>query len=85
MGLCGYLLFGLLTDYFIFLKYSFPPCDGLFHLLPFVGLDFMEIYCVNLALSCNILLSPSMLIESFARYNSLDWHLFSLKVCMTSG
>jgi hypothetical protein len=32
---------------------------------------FMERYCVNLVLSWNILLSPSMVIESFSGYSSL--------------
>ena len=41
-------------------------------------------YCLNLVLSWNILFSPSMLIESFAGYSSLGWHLCSLRVCMTS-
>ena len=41
-------------------------------------------YCLNLVLSWNILVSPSMLIESFAGYSSLGWHLCSLRVCMTS-
>jgi hypothetical protein len=31
------------------------------------------------------LFSPSMLIECFAWYSSLHWHLFSLGVCMTSA
>ena len=43
----------------------------------------MERYCVNLVLSWNTLVSPSMVIESFAGYNSLGWHLCSLKVCIT--
>jgi hypothetical protein len=29
------------------------------------------------------LVSPSMLIESFARYSSLAWHFCSVRVCMT--
>ena len=45
----------------------------------------MERYCVNLVLSWNTLVSLSMLIESFAGYSSLDLHLCSLRVCMTSG
>jgi len=45
----------------------------------------VERYCVNLVLSWNILVSPSMLIESFSRYSSLSWHLRSLWVCMTSS
>ena len=45
----------------------------------------MERYCVNLVLSWNILVSPSMVIESLAGYNSLGWHLCSLRVFMTSA
>jgi hypothetical protein len=43
----------------------------------------MERYCVNLVLSRNILVSTSRVIESFAGYSSLGWHLYSLRVCMT--
>ena len=43
----------------------------------------MERYCVNLVLSWNILVSPFMVIESFAGYSSLGWHLCSLRVCKT--
>jgi hypothetical protein len=39
-------------------------------------------YCLNLVFSWNI--CSSMLIESFAGYSSLGWHLCSLRVCMTS-
>ena len=45
----------------------------------------MERYCVNLVLSWNILVSPSMVIKNFAVYSSLGWHLWSLRVCMTSA
>ena len=45
----------------------------------------MEIYCLNLVLSWNILFSPSMVIESFAGYSSLGWNLCSLRVCMISA
>ena len=41
-------------------------------------------YCINLVLSWNTLVSPSMVIECFAGYSSLGWHLCSLRVCMTS-
>ena len=44
----------------------------------------MERYCVNLDLSWNTLVSPSMVIESLAAYSSLGWHLCSLSVCITS-
>jgi hypothetical protein len=45
----------------------------------------VERYCINLVLSWNVLFSPSMVIESFARYSNLGWHLCSLRVCMTSA
>ena len=44
----------------------------------------MEGYCVNLVLSWNSLVSPSMVIESLATYSSLGWHLCSLSVYITS-
>ena len=44
----------------------------------------MERYCVNLVLSWNTLVSPSMVIERLAGYSSLGWHLCSLRVCITS-
>jgi hypothetical protein len=44
----------------------------------------VERYCVNSVLSWNTLVSPSMIIESFAGYSSLGWHLCSLRVCITS-
>jgi hypothetical protein len=34
----------------------------------------------KLVLSWNILASPSMVIESFAGYSTLGWHLFSLRI-----
>ena len=45
----------------------------------------MQRYCVNLVLSWNTLVSPSLVIESFAGYSNLGWHLWSLSVCMTSA
>jgi hypothetical protein len=45
----------------------------------------MERYCVNLVLTWNISVSPSMVIESFAGYSNLGCHLCSLRVCMTSA
>ena len=39
---------------------------------------------MNLVLSWNTLVSPTMVIESLAGYSSLGWHLSSLSVCMTS-
>jgi hypothetical protein len=43
----------------------------------------MERYCVNLVLSWNTLVSPSMVNESFPVYSILGWHLCSLSVCIT--
>jgi hypothetical protein len=44
----------------------------------------VENYCVHWVLSWNTLVSPSMVIESFAAYGSLGWHLCSLTVYITS-
>ena len=44
----------------------------------------MERYCVNLVLSWNTLVSPSIVIESLGGYSSLGWHLCSLRICITS-
>ena len=38
---------------------------------------------MNLVLSWNTLVSPSMVIESLAGYSSLGWNLCSLSVCIT--
>ena len=43
----------------------------------------MERYYVNLVLSWNTLVSPSMVIETFAGYSNLGFHLCSLSVCIT--
>jgi hypothetical protein len=37
-----------------------------------------------MALSWNILFSLSIVIESFAGYSRMGWHLCSLRVCITS-
>ena len=44
----------------------------------------MERYCLNLVLSWNSLVSPSMVIDNFPGYSSLGWHLCSLRVFITS-
>jgi hypothetical protein len=46
---------------------------------------FVERYCVTLVLSWNILVSASMVIESFTGYSRLGWHLCSLRVYMRSS
>ena len=40
---------------------------------------------MHFVLSWNILVSPSMVIESFTGYSSLGWHLYSFMVCMRSA
>ena len=45
----------------------------------------MERYWVNLVLSWSIWDFTSMVVESFARYSALGWHLFSLRVYMTTS
>jgi hypothetical protein len=66
----------------LFLGYSFPPCVGVFDLLSFVVLDLWK-DIVQIWLSWNILFSSAMVIQSFAGYSSLGWHLCSLRFCMT--
>jgi hypothetical protein len=44
----------------------------------------MKRYSVSLVLSWNTLVSPFMVIESFAGYSILGWHLCSLGVYITS-
>ena len=44
---------------------------------------FVATYCLNLSLSWNILLSPMMVNASFAGYNSLGLHPWSLSFCST--
>ena len=44
----------------------------------------MERHCVNLVLSWNTLVSPSMVFESLSEYSSLGWHLCSHSVWITS-
>jgi hypothetical protein len=65
----------------LFLWCNFPPCVGVFPLLSFEGLDSWK---VNLVLSWNTLVSPSMVIESFAGYSSLDCYFCYLRNCITS-
>jgi hypothetical protein len=42
-----------------------------------------KMFC-DLVLSSNTLVLPSKVIESFAGYYSLGWHLCSLRVCIIS-
>ena len=50
----------------------------------FCKAGFVDIYCLNLVLSWNILFPPLMVIERFSGYRYLCLHLRSLSVCSTS-
>ena len=71
--LSGYLLLGLMKegDYLAFFRVSFPFLYWSLPLIILCRAGFVERYCVNLVLSWNILVSPSIVIESFAGYSSL--------------
>ena len=76
----------MLKNYF--LVFSMAPFPSLCWIFPFIILwraRFIERYCVNLVLSWNTLVSPSMVIESFAGYSRLGCHLCSLRVYMRSA
>ena len=76
---------GLLKDYFLaFSRVQFHPLCLCFPSIFLCRAGFVERYCVNLVLSWEILVFLPMVFESFAGYSSLDWHLCSLRVCMTS-
>ena len=90
MGFCsgGYLLLALWKDSVLFFFFpsgitniSFCWC---FLFIILWRSWFVERYWVNLVLSWNTLVSPSMLIESLVGYHSLGWHFCSLSVCITS-
>jgi hypothetical protein len=82
---CSCLLLGLLREYFLaFSRVSFPSLCWCFPSIILWRAGFMDRYCVNLVLSWNTLVSPSMVIESFAGYSGLCCHLCSLRVCITS-
>jgi hypothetical protein len=44
----------------------------------------IEKYCLNLVLSWDILVSLSIVIESFVENSYLGWHFCHLRVCMLS-
>jgi len=71
--------------FLLFLGHSFPSLCWSFPSITLCKVRFVEWRCINLALSWNILVSPSMVIQSFAGYSNLGWHLYSLSVCMISS
>ena len=62
----------------------FVDVSNFFSSSTFYRAGFENRHCLNLVLSWNILFSLSMVIESFAGYVSVGWHLWSLSVCITS-
>jgi hypothetical protein len=84
--LCDSLILGLLWDN-QFLAFSWiwslSFCWSFSFIIIYTD-RLVQIYCLNLVLSYNILDSLSMVIESFAGYINLDWHLHYLRICITS-
>jgi hypothetical protein len=86
--------------FLFFIFYFFLVCCKMLSFLCFLGFSYprgywrfcsnicraglAESYCSNLVLSWNILVSSSMVIESFAGYSIPGSHLYSLRVWMTS-
>jgi hypothetical protein len=68
-----------------FTRVQFPSLCWSFPSIILYRAGFVERYCVNLVLSGNILVFPTMVIENFAGYSSLGCYLCSLSVCMTSA
>jgi len=85
--LCFHLLLDWLKlDYFLaFSRVQRPSLCWSFPSIILCSTGSVEWYCVSLVLSWNILVSVFMLIESFAGFSSLGWHLCSLRVCMISA
>lgn len=76
----------LVSDYF-FLMFSWVWLTlrgWSFSSVTFCRVVFVKRYCLNLVLSGNVFLSLFIVIESFAGYSSLGWHLCFLRVCRIS-
>ena len=71
--LSGYLLLSLMKEgnYLTFSRVSFPSLYWSFPPISLCRAGFVERYCVNLVLSWNILVLPSMVNESFAGNSSI--------------
>jgi hypothetical protein len=68
---CNYLF--PLFSFFLFFLYHYIPWVSVF-ILVFFFCRFVDRYYLNLVFSWNILVSPSMVIESFAGFINLGWH-----------
>jgi hypothetical protein len=68
----------------LFLECSFSPCVAVLPSIILCRDGFVERCCINLVLSCNILVFPSIVIDRFHVYSSLGWHLCSHRVYITS-
>ena len=79
----SFWVYSKIINFLLFVWCKYPPCIGVFLLESSVGL--VDIYCLNLVLSWNVLISPSMMIQSFVGHSSLGWYLCSLRVWMTSA
>ena len=81
MCVCAFLHLVLLLWSYYFLcfpKYSWPPWVEIVFPVSSVGWD-LCLYIVKIWI-CHVF-SPSISVESFAGYDSVGWHLWSLTVC----
>ena len=76
------LVWGCLLPVGLWVKLTF--LNWIFPSSTFYRAGFVNRYYLNLTLSWNILLSPSMVIEIFARYSSLSWYPWSFRFWKTS-
>ena len=82
--------------WYVFVILLFWVCCKITNFLCFLGCSWsfpssilcmvvlVERYCSHLILSWKIFVSPTMVNESFSGYSSLGWHMWSLRVCITS-
>lgn len=85
VGVCS--TFDLLVWNYLILVFSWVGLSSLGWSFPsstFCRVAFVNRYCLNLILLWNVLFSSYTILESFARYGSLPWHLWSFTLCRTS-
>ena len=71
------IFFGVCSETVNFLLFFLSVVSLLGLSFPSISLcraAFVERYCLNLVLSWNILVSPSMVTESFVGYSNSGWH-----------
>lgn len=81
------LSISLQISYYLFLMFSLvwlTSSDWNFHSNAFYRSGLVGRNFLNLTLSWEIFLSMPAVIDSFHRYSSLGWHMWSLRVCIKS-